>query len=73
MVPDYPRAYIAQLELLVAKAGQRAREQGELVERLERSGVDTAEARHLLLALEHHAAELRAELRLARRLAGDAH
>lgn len=72
MVPDYPRAYIAQLDLLAGKAEQRAGEQRQLVARLESRGVDAAEARALLVVLEHHLAELQAELQMARRLAGGA-
>jgi len=72
MVPDYPRAYIAQLETLAGKAEQRVGEQRQLLERLERAGVDAGEARTLLVALEHHLQELQAELQLARRLAGGA-
>lgn len=70
MVPDYPRAYIAHLELRAGKAEHRAGEQRQLVARLESRGIDATEARALLVALEHHVAELQAELRMARRLAG---
>lgn len=70
MVPDYPRAYIAQLETLAGKAEQRVGEQRRLVERLERAAIDAGDARALLVVLEHHLQELQAELQLARRLAG---
>lgn len=72
MVPDYPRAHIAHLESLVARAEQRLEDQRQLVVRLERRAVDATEARALLVALEHHLEELQADLRIALRLAGGA-